>query len=269
MNDLAIKGTQVLEGKEIKIIEGGFGANQKCMLASDIAAQHGYQTKYINQCINRELKRFNENDLMDLKTGCSEQPREILELTKAQWGNSNNVFLLSERGYSKLVAMMDNSNEKKWEVMDKLIDGYFKMRETIENGLNQIKSDEDIMIYQLQEQKKIKEQLNEINNRALKNEKEIDNLPLLSIDSKEVTKCVKKKAVNLLGGKASSAYKEMSKKVFSDMYRELWRQFEVSCIAAIKRKDLGIAKDIISNYHLPYSLEKQIFELNNKVKMVI
>ena len=38
-----------------------------------------------------------------------------------------NIFLLSERGYTKLVAMMDNNNEKKWEVMDKLIDGYFQM----------------------------------------------------------------------------------------------------------------------------------------------
>ncbi|MGL4760391.1 MAG: ORF6C domain-containing protein [Sarcina sp.] len=268
MSNLVIKGTQLLEGKEIKVIEGGFGENQKCMLVSDIAIQHEVEIKYINKVINNNINRFGENDLIDLKSSSLEEPQLInMGFTKMQVSKANNIFLLSERGYTKLVAMMDNSNEKKWEVMDKLIDGYFKMRETLENGLNQIKSDEDIMIYQLQEQKKIKEQLNQINNRALKNEKEIDNLPLLSVDSKEVSNCVKRKAVELLGGKKSGAYEKISKKVFSDMYRELWRQFEVSCIAAIKRKDLGIAKNIISNYHLPYSLEKQIFELNRKVRM--
>ena len=162
MNNLKIIGTQVLNNIKMKIIEGGFGENQKCILASDIAMQHGYQTKYINQCINRELKRFNENDLVDLKTGCSEQPRKILELTKTQWGNSKNIFLLSERGYTKLVAMMDNNNEKKWEVMDKLIDGYFHMREKIKEIKNKEYSQEDIMMYQLQEQKKMKERLNKV-----------------------------------------------------------------------------------------------------------
>ena len=50
-----------------------------------------------------------------------------------QISKSNNIFLLSERGYTKLVSMMDNTNEIKWQVMDKLIDEYFAMRAIIKS----------------------------------------------------------------------------------------------------------------------------------------
>lgn len=53
-----------------------------------------------------------------------------------QISKSNNIFLLSERGYTKLVSMMDNSNEIKWKVMDKLIEEYFTMRQVIESNEN-------------------------------------------------------------------------------------------------------------------------------------
>ena len=267
MSDLVIKGTQLLEGKEIKIIEDKFDETQKYMLASDIGNQHNVNLKNINELIKSNKKRFRNLDLLDLKSFVSSETLLEYGYSKQQIANSKNIFLLSERGYTKFVAMMGNSNEKKWEVMDKLIDGYFKMREIIKNSLNF--EDEDYLIYQLQEQKKIKEQLNQINNRALKNEKEIDNLPLLSIDSKEVSNCVKRKAVELLGGKKSEAYKNVSKKVFSDMYKDLWRQFEVSSIAAIKRKDLEVVKNVITKYNLPYKLKEQIYKLNNQVGMII
>lgn len=35
-------------------------------------------------------------------------------MTAREFANYKNIFLLSERGYTKLVAMMANDNEKKW-----------------------------------------------------------------------------------------------------------------------------------------------------------
>lgn len=58
-------------------------------------------------------------------------------MTAREFANYKNIFLLSERGYTKLVAMMANDNEKKWEVMDKLIDDYFSMREALRPQLPQ------------------------------------------------------------------------------------------------------------------------------------
>jgi hypothetical protein len=267
MSDLVIKGTQKFLGKEIPIIEGGFGEGEKCILAKTIAEVHGVELKFINQLLNSNIDEFEIGiDILDIKNSVdSVNPVLTTEFNKQSISNSKNIYLLSEQGYMLLVSFMKTERAK--EIRRVMRREYFKMRETIKNSLNF--EDEDYLIYQLQEQKKIKEQLNQINNRALKNEKEIDNLPLLTIDSKEVSNCVKRKAVELLGGKKSGAYEKMSKKVFSDMYRDLWRQFGVTCIAAIKRKDLSVVKNLISEYKLPYFLEKKISELNNQVGMII
>ena len=56
-------------------------------------------------------------------------------LTKAEWGNAKNVYILSRKGYSKIVAAMDNDNDKKWEVMNKLIDEYFIMEQALKDTI--------------------------------------------------------------------------------------------------------------------------------------
>lgn len=139
MNNLVIRGTQTIEGKEVRIIEGGFGEGQKCMLASDIALQHEVSTPDINKLINRNYERFTINDLLDLKNCQSSNDQQLLSMgfTKMQISKAKNIFLLSERGYTKLVAMMSNDNEKKWEVMDKIVDDYFRMREALKPQLPQ------------------------------------------------------------------------------------------------------------------------------------
>ena len=127
--NLIVKGIKEVLGNEIKVIEGGFGTGQKCILVGDIAIQHKMGAREVNQLIDRNIKRFNENDLIDL---CSNN----FKITASDLGliNSNNqkhCYLLSERGYTKLVSMMSNGNEKKWEIMDRIIEEYFSMRETI------------------------------------------------------------------------------------------------------------------------------------------
>lgn len=130
INQIMLKGQQEIMGIKVPVVEGGFGEGQKVMLAKTIAQIHSMELSKLNELINNNIYEFEQGiDILDLKTdpyqGC------VLEnglLTKAQWGNSNNVYLLSQRGYVKLVAMMSNSNEKKWEVMNYLIDDYFSMK---------------------------------------------------------------------------------------------------------------------------------------------
>lgn len=52
--------------------------------------------------------------------------------TKAQWGNANNIYLLSERGYTKLLKILDD--DKAWDIYDQLVDNYFNMRVAIKNN---------------------------------------------------------------------------------------------------------------------------------------
>ena len=131
MNKLLLNGQTEIIGKVVKVIEGGFGEGQRAILARDIAEQHEVELKYVNKKIRENISRFNENDLIDLLSS-SEELREFAEENNLIGSNrTQNVFLLSERGYTKLVAMMDNDNDKKWEVMDNIIDNYFHMREII------------------------------------------------------------------------------------------------------------------------------------------
>ena len=52
-----------------------------------------------------------------------------LDFTKAQVGNSKHIYLLSERGYAKLIKIMDT--DLAWEIHDELIDRYFSMRQEL------------------------------------------------------------------------------------------------------------------------------------------
>lgn len=127
--NLSINGTINFNGIEVKNIEGGFREGEKTVLSSDVARIHDVELKEINQSVQRNLKRFTCNDLIDLM-------EEKFKVTASDLGlitsnGQKHLYLFSERGYIKLVSCMSNSNEKKWEVMDKFIDEYFKMRKII------------------------------------------------------------------------------------------------------------------------------------------
>lgn len=51
-----------------------------------------------------------------------------------QIAKAENIYLLSEKGYAKLIKIMDS--DKAWEVHDNLIDEYFAMRQVISSNEN-------------------------------------------------------------------------------------------------------------------------------------
>lgn len=113
----------------------------------------------------------------------------------------------------------------------------------------------DLFEAQVKALREVEEKVNEV-------DKKFDDLPLFEVDSKDLKKKVNRVVVTLLGGKKSNAYKPLSKKVFSDLYGQIHREFGVNTCAAIKRKDLDLAKEIIDNYTLPRALKEEI-ELAN------
>jgi prophage antirepressor-like protein len=95
-------------------------------------------------------------------------------------------------------------------------------------------------------------------------EKEVDriknDLPLFNVDCKEIQSVVRKTGINCLGGIDSAAYKDASirGKVYSDIQRQLKREFNVCTYAAIKHSQIKIAVKIANEYKLPYSLSCEI-----------
>lgn len=125
---LIIKGKAKVGTMEFHDIEGGFGKDRKSMLAKDIAEIHDRELKTVNQAINMNRKRFIDKvDIIDLKSVNQMDP--LLEMgiySKQSIANSNNIYLLSERGYAKLLKILED--DLAWEKYDELVDGYFTLR---------------------------------------------------------------------------------------------------------------------------------------------
>ena len=96
-----------------------------------------------------------------------------------------------------------------------------------------------------------------------------ETLPLLPSDADDVKAEVNKRVIDCLGGKNSNAYHDSSirGKVYSDIYRELKRQFEVSKYNCIHRNQKNIAIEIVRNYEPPYVLAEEIKDSNAQLNL--
>lgn len=125
-------------GKEIPIVLGGFGEGKKCICDKTIAEIHNQPVPEIRRRINDNISRFKENvDIIDLKKGMGESHTSdfILGLgyTKSAITQAEHIYLLSERGYSKLIKIMDT--DLAWEIHDNIMDEYFQLREKKQTGM--------------------------------------------------------------------------------------------------------------------------------------
>ena len=96
-----------------------------------------------------------------------------------------------------------------------------------------------------------------------------NDMPLYGCEIDEVSKHVKRKAVDALGGKDSEAYRDGSirSQVFADIYTQIKREYGVvSSYKSIKRKYIADVHDFIDCYELPRFLEEQILDANAQMR---
>lgn len=132
MNDIQVSGVQQFMGKEIPIVYGGFGKDKKCICDKTIAILHNQPVYEIRRRINDNIKRFEESiDFIDLKKGMGEsQTYELLinlGYSKQMIIQAEHIYLLSQRGYLKLVKIMDS--DQAWDIYNQVLDEYFMMKE--------------------------------------------------------------------------------------------------------------------------------------------
>lgn len=122
----------------------------------------------------------------------------------------------------------------------------------------------------------------EVNNKVLTVDEKVSNIkqeledfkqdmPLMNIECDRITTAVRKVGTRALGGKDSNAYhdKSLSGKVYTDIYRELKRQFQVTSYKSIKRRQCDTAISIIESYQLPVVLKEQIQNSNAQMNMEV
>lgn len=129
MNEIKVLGTEEIDGQTFVGIEGGFGEGKRSMLVRDIAEAHGVNVKRLNENIERNRKRFKDGvEIINLKNNSVVAQNDLKKMGFSQQAinRSSNIYLLSERGYSKLLKIMDS--DAAWEQYDKFVDGYFQYR---------------------------------------------------------------------------------------------------------------------------------------------
>ena len=133
--DLKVIGNKEFNGKEIKVIEGGFGENCRVLTDRQISEIHDMEAYEVRKSMNRLIEKNRlkvDVDYIDLKSISkvfTDEEKVQFGYNNNVWSKSSNVFILSERGYSKLIKSMDD--DLSWEVHDKLIDEYLTMRKII------------------------------------------------------------------------------------------------------------------------------------------
>lgn len=98
-----------------------------------------------------------------------------------------------------------------------------------------------------------------------------DDLPLLGAEMDQITSAVKRKGVEVLGGKESDAYHDSSLrgKVYADIYQQIKREFGVPSYKQIKRGKVDVALQIVAKYAPPYVLANDIANMNAQMRMAM
>lgn len=90
------------------------------------------------------------------------------------------------------------------------------------------------------------------------------DLPLFPSEADSISRAVKCRVIEALGGKHSNAYhnKSISQTTFIDAYRNLKRNFNVSSYKAIKRNQYNRALEIVKEWKPPVFLADEISACN-------
>lgn len=265
MNELKVTGKQNFMGIDIPVVLGGFGIDKKCVSDKIIAEIHDMEAKNVRARITGNIKRFKAGtDFIDLKKSAYEASTldllQSMGYSKQSITQAEHIYILSERGYAKLIKIMDS--DLVWEIHDKLIDEYFQLREEKQKP----KSYMDLLELELNVIKEVDQKVDSVNDDLQQFKRD---MPLLALECQRITRAKNQKVVPLLGGKNAPAYKDKSLcgRVYRDLEGQLNREFGVNSYKAIKRNQCDLAIQIINNYELPMALEEEIRMSNSQVTM--
>jgi ORF6N domain. len=127
--ELKKTGLVKINNYEFEGIEGGFGENKKAISAADIAKIHRRELKEVNKLINNNRDKF--KDFVDVIDLLSDKNFEVI-LNNLGLKTSNGqkyAYILSERGYAKLLKFMDD--ELSYDLYEQLLDNYFRLRQEV------------------------------------------------------------------------------------------------------------------------------------------
>lgn len=239
---------------------GIMNLEQKTITSMEVADMVGKDHKGLLRDIRRYVSQFNESKiaLVDFFTEST--------YTDAK-GENRPCYLVTKKGCDFIAHKL--TGPKGTVFTAKYIDKFHEMEEVIQKprtALEQIALIAQGTLELEQKVETVEQKVYSIEN----------DMPLFGAESDEVSSHVKRRGVELLGGKKSDAYKDntVRQKVFKDIYNQLRREFglydddgKMKSYKALKRKDLADAHEFIDCYKLPGYLQDLVEITNTQVNM--
>lgn len=231
----------------------------RVLTTQQIAEAYGTEPQFITNNFNRNKERYVEGKHFVCLTG--EELKEFKTKNQNDLSSRiNQLYLWTEKG--AFLHAKSLNTDTAWEVYDRLVDSYFKHSNLLDGLSPELKA------------------VITVDKRVTKVEKRMEHLeqdmPLFGAESDEISAHVKRKGVEMLGGKRSEAYKDkpLRQKVYTDIYSQLKREFGIydeegkaKSYKALKRKNLADAHEFIDCYTLPAYLAEQINDCNAQLNL--
>lgn len=231
----------------------------RVLTTQQIAEAYGTDEKVISNNFNRNKERYAEGKHFICLTG--DDLKEFLHSSNLGLQNQSKIrtlYLWTEKG-AFLHAKSLNTDEA-WAVYENLVDTYFNRKKTL-TALEQLQLTQQAVL-------ELKEQVDSVSNdlQEFKND-----MPLLAVECEKITRAVKAKGVEVLGGRRSEAYRNNSlrSKVYRDIHSEVRRQFGVNTYNALKRNVCDKVIAWIADYQLPLVLKEEVNDFNSQLRMEI
>lgn len=248
MNDLTI-----IENELVPVYETSTG--EKVVYGTELHEVLGVKTSY---------KDWSERRLSDIDALEYEDYEVLLKNERNSKGGRPQKDHIIKLDTAKEMAMLER-NEKGKQVRRYFIQIEKKYKE---NSLADLSTELQAVIV--------------VDKRVTKVEQRVERLeydiPLYAAEADELSNHVKRKGVELLGGKNSNAYKDtkIRASVYRDIYNQIRREFGLfddkgsyKSYKALKRRYIYNAHELVDAYELPTYLIEQIRNCNAQMNMEV
>lgn len=193
-----------------------------------------------------------------IKTEKSVMTMFIESSYKAGTGKPYKEYLITRDGFSLLVMGFTGSKALTWKL--KYIEAFNKMEEHIKGqAINIPKLSKELQAILMLDEKTV-----EMDNRLSNLE---ERMTIETGAQKTLCDLVNKKIMAVLGGKDTPAYKELSKKAYSQCWKDFKRIVGVASYKDTAIKDFDFARKVIVDWKPNRELELMIAGCNAQLRM--
>ena len=214
--------------------------NIRVLTTQQLAESYETNEKVISNNFNRNKDRYEEGKHYILLQGESLREFKTNHQIDESLIRVNQLYMWTEKG--AFLQAKSLNTDKAWEVYDKLVDTYFKKNQ-------RPLTTEQMMRVQLN-------MLDDVSERVDK----LENTMVIDYGQQRVLeRLVNSTVVTALGGKSSTAYKEVGKKVFKECNKDIQDRFDVNSRNNIPKLKFNEACEYIKKWQ-PCTNTKMLIE---------